>query len=107
MIIEVADLCRSQTIEINSRISLILVEIPVIVFVDAIQIQQVLLNFISNASVRWKIRTEVPILSLSQKLLMMNTLQYLSGIMERVLMSQLKTDFFFNHSLPPGKEVPA
>jgi signal transduction histidine kinase len=50
LISEVADLYRSKAIELNSRLNLLLPERRVFVFADAIQIQQVLLNFISNAS---------------------------------------------------------
>jgi signal transduction histidine kinase len=49
MIIEVADLYRRKAIESNFRIILQLADIPVFVFADSIQIQQVLLNFLSNA----------------------------------------------------------
>ena len=50
LIIEVADLYKSKAIELNCKISLKLTEVPVFVNADSIQIQQVILNFISNAS---------------------------------------------------------
>lgn len=50
MIIEVADLYKSKAIEQNCKINLQLTEVPVFVIADSIQIQQVILNFISNAS---------------------------------------------------------
>jgi len=50
MIIEVADLYKSKAIEQNCKINLKLTDVPVFVIADSIQIQQVILNFISNAS---------------------------------------------------------
>jgi signal transduction histidine kinase len=50
LIIEVADLYKSKAIEQNCEINLQLTEVPVYVIADSIQIQQVILNFISNAS---------------------------------------------------------
>ena len=50
LIIEVADLYKSKAIEQNCKINLQLTEVPVYVIADSIQIQQVILNFISNAS---------------------------------------------------------
>ena len=50
LIIQIAELYRSKAIELNSKVNLFLPEHPVYVLADAIQIQQVLLNFITNAT---------------------------------------------------------
>jgi signal transduction histidine kinase len=50
LIKDVAELYHSKAIELNSRITLELLDTPVYVIADAIQIQQVLLNLITNAS---------------------------------------------------------
>jgi signal transduction histidine kinase len=47
---EISDLCETKAIELNGRLILKLSVAPVFVMADAIQIQQVLLNLISNAS---------------------------------------------------------
>jgi signal transduction histidine kinase/ABC-type uncharacterized transport system substrate-binding protein len=50
LIIEVSELYKSKAIELNCKLYLKLTEVPVFVIADSIQIQQVILNFISNAS---------------------------------------------------------
>jgi signal transduction histidine kinase len=50
LIREIADLYRSKTIEMNFAINIQLPDIPVYVLADPIQIQQVILNLLSNAS---------------------------------------------------------
>jgi signal transduction histidine kinase len=50
LIIEISDLYKCKAIELNNKITLQLIDKPVFVIADTIQIQQVLLNFISNAS---------------------------------------------------------
>jgi signal transduction histidine kinase len=50
LITQIAELYRSKAIELNSRVNVFLPDGPVYVMADAIQIQQVLLNFITNAS---------------------------------------------------------
>jgi signal transduction histidine kinase len=50
LLIEISDLYRSKAIELNSKLNLKLTDSPVFIFADAIQIQQVILNFISNAA---------------------------------------------------------
>jgi signal transduction histidine kinase len=50
LILEISDLYRSKAIELNSKLNLQLTDNQVFIFADAIQIQQVILNFISNAA---------------------------------------------------------
>ena len=50
LIMEISGLYNSKAIELNSKLNLQLPDFPVFVSADAIQIQQVILNFISNAS---------------------------------------------------------
>ena len=50
LILEIADLYRSKTIEINFTMNVQLPDIPVYIIADPIQIQQVILNLMSNAS---------------------------------------------------------
>jgi signal transduction histidine kinase len=50
LITQIADLYRSKAIELNSKVNVYLPERSVYVLADAIQIQQVLLNFITNAT---------------------------------------------------------
>jgi C4-dicarboxylate-specific signal transduction histidine kinase len=50
LILEVTDLYHSKAIEMNSTLNISLLPEPVFVLGDAIQIQQVLMNLISNAS---------------------------------------------------------
>jgi signal transduction histidine kinase len=50
LIVEISDLYRSKAIELNNKLDLQLSDNNVFVIADAIQIQQVILNFISNAS---------------------------------------------------------
>jgi signal transduction histidine kinase len=50
LILEVSALYHSKAIELNSKLKLQLPDLKIYVIADAIQIQQVILNFISNAS---------------------------------------------------------
>jgi len=50
LITQIEELYRSKAIELNSKITVLLPDGPVYVLADAIQIQQVLLNFITNAT---------------------------------------------------------
>ena len=50
LILEISDLYKSKAIELNSKINLQLTDNHVFIIADAIQIQQVILNFIANAA---------------------------------------------------------
>ena len=50
LILEISDLYHSKAIELNRRLKLYLPDFKIFVLADAIQIQQVVLNFIANAS---------------------------------------------------------
>jgi signal transduction histidine kinase len=69
LIVEISDLYRSKAIELNSKLNLQLTDSPVYVIADDIQIQQVILNLISNASLSMdKTKNSLNIITITETL---------------------------------------